>query len=53
MNYYELQIETAGPGVELVENELTELGITQFVVDDPNLDIQMMDEAWGTEYVDR
>ena len=29
MNYYELQIETAGPGVELVENELTELGITQ------------------------
>ena len=53
MNYYELQIETAGPGVELVENELTELGITQFAVDDPNLDIQMMDEAWGTEYVDR
>ena len=53
MNYYELQIETAGPGVELVENELTELGIAQFVVDDPNLDIQMMDEAWGTEYVDR
>lgn len=53
MNYYELQIETAGPGVELVENELTELGVTQFVVDDPNLDIQMMDEAWGTEYVDR
>ena len=46
MNYYELQIETAGPGVELVENELTELGIAQFVVDDPNLDIQMMDEAW-------
>ena len=53
MNYYELQIETAGTGVELVENELTELGITQFAVDDPNLDIQMMDEAWGTEYVDR
>ena len=53
MNYYELQIETAGLGVELVENELTELGITQFAVDDPNLDIQMMDEAWGTEYVDR
>lgn len=53
MNYYELQIETAGPGVELVENELTELGIAQFAVDDPNLDIQMMDEAWGTEYVDR
>ena len=37
MNYYELQIETAGPGVELVENELTELGITQFVVDDPRV----------------
>lgn len=53
MNYYELQIETAGVGVEFLEDKLTELGITQFAVDDPSIDLQMMEEAWGTEYVDR
>lgn len=53
MNYYELRIETAGVGVELLEDKLTELGITQFAIDDPNIDLQMMEEAWGTEYVDR
>ena len=53
MNYFELQIKTRGVGIELVENKLTELGITQFVIDDPNLDAQMMEEARGTEYVDR
>lgn len=53
MNYFELQIKTRGVGVEFVENKLTELGITQFVIDDPNLDAQMIGEACGTEYVDR
>ncbi len=53
MNYYELQIETAGVGVEFLEDKLTEMGVTQFAVDDPNIDLQMMEEAWGTEYVDR
>ncbi len=53
MNYFELRMETQGVGVEFIENKLMELGVTQFVIDDPNIDIQMMDEAWGTEYVDR
>lgn len=53
MDYFELRIETEGLGVELVEDQLTEMGITEFVVDDPNVDLQMMAEASGTEYVDR
>lgn len=53
MDYYELRIETEGLGVELVEDKLTEMDITEFVVDDPNVDLQMMAEVDGTEYVDR
>ncbi len=53
MDYYELRIETEGLGVELVEDKLTEMDINEFVVDDPNVDLQMMAEADGTEYVDR
>jgi len=52
MKYIELNIETGGNGVELIETELMEMGIDEFVIDDPAVDEEMKNWTQDTDYPD-
>lgn len=52
MRYIEVRISTSGMGTEILPAELMGIDIVNVMIDDPMLDIEMMQSAGETEYVD-